>query len=51
MAIPLLGNTGFAILVDHARRRFSSVERPGRINRVAGALLILVAVVIAVSYP
>lgn len=51
MAIPLVGNTGFAFLVDHARRRFSSPERLARINRIAGALLILVAVVIALSNP
>jgi threonine/homoserine/homoserine lactone efflux protein len=51
MGVPLIGNTGFAYLVDHARRRFSSPERLARINRVAGALLILVAVVIALSNP
>lgn len=48
MAVPLVGNTGFAILVDTARRRFSSPERLARINRVAGALLICVAGLIAV---
>ena len=51
MAVPLVGNTGFAILVDHARRRFSSPGRLARINRIAGVLLILVAVVIALSNP
>jgi threonine/homoserine/homoserine lactone efflux protein len=51
MAIPLVGNTGFAWLVDRARRRFSSPGRLARINRIAGALLILVAVVIALSTP
>lgn len=51
MAVPLIGNTGFAWLVDRARRRFSSPERLARINRVAGGLLILVAVVIAVTNP
>jgi threonine/homoserine/homoserine lactone efflux protein len=45
--VPLIGNTGFAILVDTARRRFSSPERLARINRIAGGLLIAVAVVIA----
>ena len=45
--VPLIGNTGFAILVDSARRRFSSPERLARINRIAGGLLIAVAVVIA----
>jgi threonine/homoserine/homoserine lactone efflux protein len=51
MAIPLVGNTGFAFLVDRARRRFSSPGRLARINRIAGGLLILVAVVIALSSP
>jgi threonine/homoserine/homoserine lactone efflux protein len=51
MAVPLVGNIGFAILVDLARRRFASPERLARINRIAGALLILVAVVIALSTP
>jgi threonine/homoserine/homoserine lactone efflux protein len=32
--VPLIGNTGFAILVDTARRRFSSPERLARINRI-----------------
>ncbi|GAA5075023.1 LysE family translocator [Roseibacterium beibuensis] len=51
MGVPMVGNTGFALLVDIARRRFSSPERLARINRVAGALLILVAVVIALPSP
>ncbi len=51
MIVPLIGNIGFAWLVDRARRRFSSPERLARINRVAGGLLILVAVVIAVTNP
>jgi threonine/homoserine/homoserine lactone efflux protein len=51
MGVPMVGNTGFAILVDGARRRFSSPERLARINRIAGGLLILVAVVIALSNP
>jgi threonine/homoserine/homoserine lactone efflux protein len=51
MAVPMLGNTGFALLVDIARRRFASPERLKRINRVAGGLLILVAVVIALPTP
>jgi threonine/homoserine/homoserine lactone efflux protein len=51
MGVPMVGNTGFAILVDRARRRFSSPERLARINRIAGGLLILVAVVIALSSP
>jgi len=51
MGVPLLGNAGFAYLVDQARRRFSSPERLARINRIAGGLLIVVAVVIALSAP
>ncbi|WP_341863039.1 LysE family translocator [Gymnodinialimonas sp. 57CJ19] len=51
IAVPFLGNTGFAWLVDRARRKFSSPERLARINRVAGILLILVAVIIAVTAP
>lgn len=51
MVVPLVGNIGFAILVDRARRRFASPERLARINRIAGAMLILVAVVIALSNP
>jgi len=47
--VPLVGNTGFAILVDTARRRFSSPERLARINRIAGGLLIAVAGVIALT--
>jgi threonine/homoserine/homoserine lactone efflux protein len=47
--VPLIGNTGFAILVDTARRRFSSPERLARINRIAGGLLIVVACVIALT--
>ncbi|KPQ17948.1 MAG: putative threonine efflux protein [Rhodobacteraceae bacterium HLUCCO18] len=47
--VPLVGNTGFAILVDTARRRFSSPERLARINRIAGGLLIAVAAVIALT--
>lgn len=51
MGVPMIGITGFAYLVDHARRRFSSPERLARINRIAGALLILVAVVILFTNP
>jgi len=51
MAVPMIGNTGFAILVDRARRRFSAPDRLARINRVAGGLLILVAVLIAAFGP
>lgn len=47
--VPLVGNTGFAFLVDTARRRFSSPGRLARINRIAGALLIGVALLIALT--
>jgi threonine/homoserine/homoserine lactone efflux protein len=47
--VPLVGNTGFAFLVDRARRRFSSPGRLARINRIAGGLLIGVAVLIALT--
>jgi threonine/homoserine/homoserine lactone efflux protein len=47
--VPLVGNIGFAILVDTARRRFSSPERLARINRIAGGLLIAVACLIALT--
>lgn len=47
--VPLLGNIGFAILVDGARRRFSSPERLARINRISGGLLIAVAGLIALT--
>jgi len=51
MGVPLIGNTGFAFLVDQARRRFSLPERLARINRIAGGLLIVVAVVILFTTP
>lgn len=47
--VPLVGNTGFALLVDTARRRFSSPERLARINRIAGGLLVGVALLIALT--
>jgi threonine/homoserine/homoserine lactone efflux protein len=47
--VPLVGNTGFAFLIDTARRRFSSPERLARINRIAGSLLIGVAILIALT--
>jgi threonine/homoserine/homoserine lactone efflux protein len=48
MAVPLVGNMGFALIIDRARLRLTSSATLERINRVAGALLICVAVVIAV---
>ena len=47
--VPLIGNTGFAVLVDAARRRFSAPDRLARINRISGALLIGVAILIALT--
>jgi len=46
MTIPLLGNLGLALMVDRARRLLTSPARLARVNRVAGALLIAVGVVI-----
>ncbi|MBF9031212.1 LysE family transporter [Rhodobacterales bacterium HKCCE3408] len=49
MAVPLIGNTGFAAFVDRARRLISSPGALTRTNRIAGGLLIAVAGVIALS--
>jgi len=48
MAVPLVGNMGFAVIIDRARLRLTSGAAMRRINLVAGGLLIGVAVVIAV---
>jgi len=48
MAVPLVGNMGFAMIIDRARLRLTSTAALRRINLVAGALLICVALVIAV---
>jgi threonine/homoserine/homoserine lactone efflux protein len=48
MAVPLVGNMGFALIIDRARLRLTSTAALERINRVAGVLLVLVAVVIAI---
>ncbi len=48
MAVPLVGNVFFAIFVDRARRLVTNPDALARINKVAGGLLILVAVAIAV---
>ena len=48
MAVPLVGNMGFAVIIDRARLRLTSGAALRRINLVAGGLLICVAVVIAV---
>jgi threonine/homoserine/homoserine lactone efflux protein len=44
--IPLLGNLGLALFLDRARRLLSSPQALARLNRVSGALLILVGLVI-----
>jgi threonine/homoserine/homoserine lactone efflux protein len=46
MAIPLIGNLAMATMIDRARRLLTSPEALARVNRVAGALLILVGLVI-----
>ncbi|MCV2875836.1 LysE family translocator [Rhodobacteraceae bacterium XHP0102] len=48
MAVPLVGNVFFAMFVDRARRLVTNPDALVRINKVAGGLLILVAVAIAV---
>jgi len=48
MAVPLVGNMGFAVIIDRARLRLTSGAAMRRINLIAGGLLIGVAVVIAV---
>lgn len=44
--IPLVGNLGLALFLDRARRLLSSPQALARLNRVSGALLILVGLVI-----
>lgn len=46
VTIPLLGNLALALMIDRARRLLTSPEALARVNRVAGALLILVGLVI-----
>jgi threonine/homoserine/homoserine lactone efflux protein len=46
MAIPLVGNLALAAMIDRARRLLTSPDALRRVNRVAGALLILVGLVI-----
>lgn len=48
-AIPLAGNLGLALFLDRARRLLSSPEGLHRLNRISGALLICVGVVIALT--
>lgn len=49
MAVPLIGNLGFAAIVNRARAAVTSGQTLAKINRIAGVLLILVACVIAVT--
>ncbi len=49
MVIPLIGNLAFALSIDRARRLLTSPAALTRTNRIAGALLIGVGVVIALS--
>lgn len=49
MAVPLIGNFFFAAFVDRAKQLISSPGALTRINQVAGGLLIMVALVIAVT--
>ncbi len=49
MVIPLLGNLAFALSIDRARRLLTSPAALARTNRIAGALLIGVGAVIALS--
>jgi threonine/homoserine/homoserine lactone efflux protein len=46
MAIPLVGNLALAAMIGRARALLTSPEALARVNRVAGALLILVGLVI-----
>jgi threonine/homoserine/homoserine lactone efflux protein len=46
MAIPLIGNLVLAATIDRARRLLTSPTALAKVNRVAGALLILVGIVI-----
>jgi threonine/homoserine/homoserine lactone efflux protein len=48
MFVPLVGNTFFALFVDRARRLVTNPVALTRINKIAGGLLILVAIAIAV---
>jgi threonine/homoserine/homoserine lactone efflux protein len=46
MAIPLVGNLALSVALDRARRLLSSAEARTRVNRVSGALLIVVGVIL-----
>ncbi|MEL7097400.1 MAG: LysE family translocator [Pseudomonadota bacterium] len=47
--IPLVGNLGMAVFIDRAKRLISSPDALSRTNRVAGALLIAVGLVIPLT--
>ena len=49
IAVPLLGNLAFALSIDRARRLLASPEALRRTNRIAGALLLVVGLVIALG--
>ena len=48
-AVPLVGNLGLALFLDKARDLISTPERVGILNRISGALLILVGIAIALT--
>lgn len=47
--VPLIGNLVFAALVARARHRLTGAAGMARLNRIAGGLLLLVALLIAVT--
>ena len=49
MAVPLVGNTGFAAFIDRARRLIASPGALKRTNQIAGGLLVCVAIAIALT--
>lgn len=49
MGVPIIGNLVFASFVDRARRLISSPGALATTNRIAGGLLIVVAVIIALT--
>lgn len=46
MAVPLVGNLCMALIVDRARRLLTSPAALARVNRISGALLVLVGLAI-----
>ena len=48
-AVPLVGNLGLALFLHRARDLISTPERVGILNRISGALLILVGIAIALT--